>query len=68
MSDKFFIIISGPNGAGKSTISKEILKPYQIKSFDWDVQFYNNWRKFDFDPVIVDGIINKTNVDFEDHL
>ncbi len=63
-----FIVIADPNGAGKSTTSKHILKPFNIEAFDWDKLFYSKWEKFDFDPVVVDGIKSSVDIDFQKHV
>ena len=63
-----FIVIAGPNGAGKSTTSLNILKPLGIKAFDWDKQFHLKWRSFDYDPVVIDGIRESVNTDFQSHI
>ncbi|MEQ8474802.1 hypothetical protein [Fulvivirga sp.] len=62
------VIIAGPNGAGKSTVSASILEPYGIQSFDYDSRMYSEWKKFDFDPAIEEGIRNKTSEDFHKYL
>ncbi|WOK04834.1 zeta toxin family protein [Imperialibacter roseus] len=67
-SSPFFIVIAGPNGAGKSTTSKEILRPYEIEAFDWDKEFQSVWRKFDFDPLLAEGIRESINSKFESYL
>ncbi len=64
----YFIVIAGPNGAGKSTTSKELLKPHKITAFDWDERFQKRWSKFDFDPILADGIRESTNIEFEEHI
>lgn len=60
MSNQLFVI-AGPNGAGKSTSSAEILKKYNITAFDWDFEFYSVWKKFDFDPLVEEGVRSKTS-------
>ncbi|MEQ9424456.1 MAG: hypothetical protein RJQ09_08575 [Cyclobacteriaceae bacterium] len=67
-SELQFIVIAGPNGAGKSTISSELLMPLGIKAFDWDLIFQDNWRKFGFDPVLIQGIRNRTNEAFDEYI
>lgn len=64
----YFIVIAGPNGAGKSTTSKDILEPYHIEAFDWDLEFYKQWKTFTFDPTVMDGIRESTNTKFQLHL
>lgn len=54
-------IIAGPNGAGKSTTSEKLLKPFRIKVFDWDKEFYIKWFKFGFDPLVERGVRDSTN-------
>ena len=49
-------IIAGPNGAGKSTSSKSLLQERGIEAFDFDKEFYNTWRLFDFDPAVERGV------------
>jgi shikimate kinase len=63
-----FIVIGGPNGAGKSTTSKELLKPHSITAFDWDDRFQQRWSRFDFDPILAEGIRESANQDFHDHI
>ena len=74
-------IIAGPNGAGKSTFSKKLLEEQGIEAFDFDKEFYNTWKRFDYDPAVERGvresvadkfdeakqnaIINRTNFAFE---
>ncbi len=67
MSPKF-IVIAGPNGSGKSTTSQKILVPYKIEAFDWDQHFQSKWRSFNFDPVVIEGIRNTVNAEFQDHI
>ncbi len=64
----FFIVVAGPNGAGKSTTSKDILEPYWIEAFDWDKEFHEQWKIFDFDPAVVEGIRESINSKFQSHL
>jgi len=68
MSKPLFIIIAGPNGAGKSTSSETILKTYGVKAFDWDAEFYKNWGRCDFDPIVENGARERTTEMFEEHL
>ncbi len=63
-----FIVIAGPNGAGKSTTSKNILTPFGIQAFDWDKEFHAKWKKFNFDPIVTDGIRESVNDDFQKHI
>ena len=63
-----FIVIAGPNGAGKSTTSKNLLKPLGIEAFDWDKEFHTRWKAFGFDPAVIEGIREKVNSDFLDHI
>lgn len=71
MQSKFdlnFIVIAGPNGSGKSTTSEELLKPHNIIAFDWDDRFQQRWNRFDFDPILAEGIRESVNQDFHDHI
>lgn len=63
-----FIVIAGPNGAGKSITSKSILKSFGIEAFDWDNEFHLKWKTFDFDPVVMEGIRESANEDFQVHI
>jgi predicted ABC-type ATPase len=54
-------VIAGPNGAGKSTNSKVLLDLYGIAAFDYDFEFYNSWKKFSYDPLVENGIRERTN-------
>lgn len=63
-----FIVIAGPNGAGKSTTSTSILEPFNIEAFDWDNEFHLKWQTLDFDPVVMDGIRESVNADFQSHI
>lgn len=61
-------IIAGANGAGKSSTSKLLLEPYSITAFDWDKEFYSQWSKFGFDPVIMQGIRDSTSSLFRERI
>lgn len=63
-----FVVIAGPNGAGKSTTSLNILEPFGIKAFDWDKQFQLKWKNFNYDPVVIDGVRESVNADFQSHI
>jgi len=63
-----FIVIAGPNGAGKSTTSQKILAPFKIEAFDWDKRFQAKWKSFAFDPIVVEGIRDSVNAEFQDHI
>ena len=54
-------IIAGPNGAGKSVTSESLLKPYNLKAFDWDKEFYSKWAVFGYDPLVEQGVRDTTN-------
>lgn len=62
------IIIAGPNGAGKSTVSYNLLKPFGIAAFDYDKIYFDQWAKFDYDPIIQEGIRKSTMERFYEHL
>jgi shikimate kinase len=49
-------VIAGPNGAGKSMGSSDILSSQGIQSFDYDIEFHSEWKKFSFDPIVERGI------------
>jgi predicted ABC-type ATPase len=49
-------IIAGPNGAGKSTNSKALLENEGIVAFDYDLELYNAWSIFSFDPAVESGV------------
>jgi predicted ABC-type ATPase len=57
-------VIAGPNGAGKSTNSKVILDEEGITAFDYDIELFQLWSKFSFDPVVEDGIRESVNDKF----
>jgi predicted ABC-type ATPase len=59
------LIIAGPNGAGKSTTSLDILFDLGIKSFDFDLEFYNAWRDFGYDPAVENGVKESVSKLFE---
>lgn len=62
-------IIAGPNGSGKSFFSKLLLQPltsYNIVSFDFDLVKDAYWKMFDYDPLVEDGIIERSIREFED--
>ena len=63
-----FIVIAGPNGAGKSTTSPKILELFGAKAFDWDKQFQLKWGNFNYDPVVIDGVREAVNADFQSHI
>ena len=60
------IIVAGPNGAGKSTTSFDILFDLDIKSFDFDLEFYSSWEKFSYDPSVENGIKESIGMLFEE--
>ena len=41
---------------------------YRIKAFDFDEEFYSKWSKYDFDPLIQQGIRETFADQFENHL
>lgn len=61
-------IIAGPNGSGKSFFSKLLLQPLtstETISFDFDVVKDNFWKMFDYDPLVEDGVIEKSISEFD---
>lgn len=62
------IVIAGPNGAGKSSTSHHLVKPYGITPFDWDKLFYYEWSKFQFDPLVAEGVREAAILQFENEL
>ena len=61
-------MIGGPNGAGKSTSSTAILSKYNLIAFDWDKQFDLNWKNFNYDPSVIEGIRSTTNTSFSEYI
>jgi len=59
------VIIAGPNGAGKSTTSDDLLFDLNIKSFDFDKEFYSSWAKYDYDPMVENGVKESVGELFE---
>jgi len=60
------VIVAGPNGAGKSTTSLDILFDLGIKSFDFDLEFYSAWKKFEYDPFVENGVMESVSRLFEE--
>ena len=63
---KYFIILAGPNGAGKSTLATDLIyKRYKVQTFDWDKEFELEWKRFQFDPKVEQGVRDKVSDDFQ---
>ena len=67
-SNPDFVVIGGPNGAGKSTISRKLLEPLNISAFDWDQRFQDKWNQLGFDPLVIEGIRESVNTEFQEHI
>lgn len=50
------IVVAGPNGAGKSSMSDQVVKHYGLRAFDFDHEFFELHRQFDYDPHVAQGI------------
>ena len=39
-----------------------------ISAFDWDQRFQDNWSQFGFDPLVMEGIRESVNTEFQEHI
>lgn len=42
-----------------------MLRPFQLTSFDYDQELETIWRRFDFDPLVEEGVRNEVGDKFE---
>lgn len=66
---KYFVILAGPNGAGKSTLATDLVyKRYKVQTFDWDKEFELEWKRFQFDPQVEQGVRDKVSDNFQNRI